>query len=342
MPATDLNDLIEPTVFSQYVSEFSTKKNRLYQSNVIMQTEEMNERASQKSNLVNIPFFKPLSRGDLDGGFASQVHQTNTNINLEKIDAGKIQALKHRRSHAWGAEDLAGTITGSDPMRNIAQKVAGFWDHEVQLAVLMVLRALFKASGPLGANQDDPHILDVATEDGTAENDVKIQAKHFIQATAMIGDAWPQITTIAAHSHTVKTMREQDILDDTVQKSEQEDGFDSYQGREILEDDSLPVEVGQDADNAHDIYWTFLLGEGAFAYGEGSPKTPTETQRQARENGGQDELVNRKHFIAHPNGLSYTDTISGDTPTQSELETAGDWSLEYGHKNVPIVAIRHN
>lgn len=342
MPATDLNDLIEPTVFSEYVQEESTKKNRLYQSGVIMNTDEMDRRASQKGNLIHVPFYKPLSRGDLNNGFASEGHETNSDIGLEKIDAAELQALKHRRANAWGAEDLAATITGSDPMRAIADDVAEFWDNEVQLAALMILNGLFKDSGPLGANASDPHIIDVATPDGSSDADVHIQAKHFIQATALIGDSWEDITTIAAHSHTVKTMREQDILDDTTPKSQQEDGFDTYQGREIIEDDSLPVDIGTDSTNQHDVYTTYLMGEGAFAYGEGSPKVPTETQREARTNGGQDELINRKHFVVHPNGLSYTDTISGDTPDQSELETAADWSLEYDHKNVPLVAIRHN
>ena len=66
-------------------------------------------------------------------------------------------------------------------------------------------------------------------------------------------------------------------------------------------DDGCPVTSGG-------VYTTYLFGNGAVAYGNGSPTgfVSTEVDRDKQTGGGIDYLINRKAFILHPRGIAYT------------------------------------
>jgi len=113
--------------------------------------------------------------------------------------------------------------------------------------------------------------------------------------------------------------------------------FDIYQGRRVTVDDGCPV-----ADN---VYTTYLFGNGAVAYGNGSPvgHVATEVDRDKQTGGGVDYLINRKAFILHPRGIAYTGTKREhvETPTRAELAMAENWNPVYEPKQLRIVAIKH-
>jgi len=113
--------------------------------------------------------------------------------------------------------------------------------------------------------------------------------------------------------------------------------FDIYQGRRVTVDDGCPV-----ADN---VYTTYLFGNGAVAYGNGSPvgHVATEVDRDKQTGGGVDYLINRKAFILHPRGIAYTGAKREhvETPTRAELAMAENWKPVYEPKQLRIVAIKH-
>jgi len=346
MAVTQLGDVIEPSVFQPYMIEQSAEMSRLFRSGAVQQTDEFDEMTSQKGKYLELPFFKDLGRGDQSGGFASQAHTDDTDLTINARSTGKQRAVKHRRADAWGSADLVESVIDEDPLADVANRIGEYWANEIDLAGLFELNALFKSSGPLGSNATDPHYVSVGAEDGTTDSEVTVDGssgngKPLLDAMNTLGDRWGQIVAIAMHSKSFKDLQLANLID-FEPLSEQEIEIPRFMGRDVIVDDNMPFTAGTDSTDPHDRYTTYLFGQGAFAYGEGAPQVPFETERDATSNGGQEKVVSRRHFALHPNGIKFSASISGDTPTQSELETASNYSLEYDHKNVAISAVEHN
>ena len=113
--------------------------------------------------------------------------------------------------------------------------------------------------------------------------------------------------------------------------------FDTYQGKRVIIDDGCPVENG--------VYTTYLFGEGAIALGNGSPVgfVATEMDRDKKKGSGIDYLINRKTYIMHPRGVSFTNMEVEKTEGPSRLELANpkNWKPIYEPKQIRIVAFKH-
>ncbi len=108
-------------------------------------------------------------------------------------------------------------------------------------------------------------------------------------------------------------------------------------GKRIIVDDAIEALSG-------DIYNTYLFGPAAIGWSEGSPKVPTETERNALTHGGQEYLVSRRHFVMHPRGVRWTPSAgvpNKETPSDAELKEVGNWTQVYQSKNIRIVRFRH-
>lgn len=99
---------------------------------------------------------------------------------------------------------------------------------------------------------------------------------------------------------------------------------------------------------AYKKYTTYVLGDGAIEYTNCGAKTPYETERDPKKNGGQDTLYSRQRKIFSPYGISWVDS-SIISPTDAQLETGSKWSLAntnvsnttdyFPHKSIPIARV---
>lgn len=122
----------------------------------------------------------------------------------------------------------------------------------------------------------------------------------------------------------------------------------TWNGRLVVIDDSLPVEVKHVGDTGGDVslYTTYILGEGAIGFEDVGAKVPYEMVRDAKTRGGEDTLISRKRHAVSVAGISYTKASQAtNSPTNAELETGKNWSLVASdtktieHKAVPIARI---
>ena len=177
------------------------------------------------------------------------------------------------------------------------------------------------------------HILDLTT--GKTDAAKQISASAFIDACQLLGDAQAQLSGVAMHSATKSYLKKMNLIDTERDSTDVE--FDTYQGRRVTVDDGCPVADG--------VYTTYLFGNGAVAYGNGSPTgfVSTEVDRDKQTGGGIDYLINRKAFILHPRGIAYTGAIRDhvETPLRTELAMAENWKPVYEPKQLRIVAIKH-
>ena len=132
-------------------------------------------------------------------------------------------------------------------------------------------------------------------------------------------------------------------------------GLGTWNGRLVVIDDSMPVEVvpavtaseGVQAHDAYTKYTTYILGEGAIGFEPVGAKVPYEMVRDAKTKGGEDTLISRKRNAVSVAGISYTKAVqSTNSPTDTELKNGKNWSLvsngddkTIAHKAIPIARI---
>ena len=137
------------------------------------------------------------------------------------------------------------------------------------------------------------------------------------------------------HSATQAALKKQNLIE-TVQPSS-DVAFNVYQGKRVIVDDGCPVSNG--------VYTTYLFGDGAIALGNGSPVgfVPTETDRDKKYGSGTDYLINRKTYILHPRGVSWTNAKCAHTegPSRTEFADPSNWKPVYEPKQIRIVEFKH-
>lgn len=326
MPTT-LQDIIVPELFTPYTVQKTMELSALFTSGIVAHSPEFDRLASEAAPLHNMPFFEDLA------GDSENVIEGN-DLTAAKITSKADVSTTIRRAKAWAATDLSAALAGKDPMAAIGSLVAGFWARDMQKELINTLNGVFgsyTAEGETVTPLAD-HILDISGGTGDA---AKISASAFIDACQLLGDAQGQLTAVAMHSATKAYLKKQNLIQTERDSTDVE--FDVYQGRRVIVDDGCPV--------ANGVYTTYLFGQGAVAYGNGSPVgfVPTEIDRDKRKGSGVDYLINRKTFILHPRGIKFTNAVRANTETVSraELANAKNWERVYEPKAIRMVCFKH-
>jgi len=329
MAKTLVSDIIVPSVFAPYSLERTTSLSEIIQSGIAAGDAEMDRLAKGPGKTVDLPFWK-----DLTG--ASEVLSDAGSMTLTAITTGQDTASVHNRGKAWGANLLAKLLAGDDPMRQIADLVAGFWARDLQAILLKILEGLYDATaGVLKTTHRVDIYSDVAA--GSITDAMRLTGDTFVDATVKLGDAGQNLVACAMHSDVEGFLRKRDLIDflpDSLGKLV----IRSFQGRRVVIDDNCPKTAGVNSYS----YLTYLFGPGAFALGNGA-LDPNEAVEVGRDILASDDiLANRKRFILHPRGVRFIGAAAGASPTNTELATATNWSKVYSDKNIRVVAVKHN
>lgn len=330
MAITKIADVIVPELFNKYTVNRTMELSALYQSGVITNSPEFDRLASEAARTHNMPFFE-----DLQG--ESEATLEDVKMTPKKITSNKDVSTTILRQNMWSATNLSAALAGSDPMAAIGDLVAGYWARDMQKELIALLAGVFGTipaeDGGTAETRMRDHILDLSS--GKSEAAKIISASAFIDACQLLGDAQSQLTCVAMHSATKSYLKKQNLIE--TQRDSTDVEFDTYQGRRVVIDDGCPV--------ADSIYTTYLFGNGAVAYGNGSPEghVATEVDRDKQTGGGIDYLINRRAFILHPRGIAYTGAVREhvEIPLRSELADPKNWKPVYEPKQLRIVVIKH-
>ncbi len=334
MAITKIADVIVPELFNGYVINRTMELSELFKSGIVTNSPEFDKLASEAARTHNMPFFE-----DLQG--ESEATLEDVKMTPKKITSNKDVSTTILRQNMWSATNLSAALAGSDPMAAIGNLVAGYWARDMQKELIALLAGVFGTipaeTGESGSTTAQTrmadHILDISSSKSGAAK--VIGASAFIDACQLLGDAQSQLTSVAMHSATKSCLKKQNLIE--TQRDSTDVEFDTYQGRRVIVDDGCPVENG--------IYTTYLFGNGAVAYGNGSPEghVATEVDRDKQTGGGIDYLINRRAFILHPRGIAYTSAVREhvETPLRSELSNPKNWKPVYEPKQLRIVVIKH-
>lgn len=317
MAKTVIADVIVPEVFNPYVIERTAELSAFYQSGIIARNPELDRLASSGGKLINMPFWEDLTGDD-------EVLSDTDALTVGKITAAQDVAALLTRGRAWSVNDLAKALSGDDPMAAIGDLVAAYWARRFQVILIKTLDGIFGNT----ATGMDTNKHDISSQDGDA---AVIDAKTAVDAIYKLGDNADKLTGFAMHSATVAKLAKDDLIE-TIPPSEGKSTVRTFLGKPVVVDDSLPV--------SGNVYTTYIFGAGAFGWGEGGAPVPTETARDALA--GDDILIHRRHFILHPRGVAFQNaSVTGATPSNTELANYLNWKRVYESKNVRIVQFKH-
>ena len=318
--ATTLQDIINPTaLFENYVVNRTSELSAIFQSGIITRDSKFDQLASEAAQVHNMPFFT-----DLNGDSEDIVE--GTSLTEAKIGSKMDTSTTIRRAKMWGATDLSAQLAGTDPMSAIGDLVAGFWARDHQKELLNILDGVFAATSM------SDHVLDISGKTGKA---AAFSGEAFIDAMQLMGDARNSLTAVVMHSATKSYLDKLNLIQ-TIRQSDAV-SFDTYMGRRVIVDDGCPAAGGS--------YTTYLFGEGAIAYGVGSPVglVPVEVDRDKRKGSGVNYLISRKAFIMHPRGVAWKNKTRAhaESVSRTELKDAGNWERVYEPKQIRIVKFVH-
>lgn len=320
MAATKLADVIVPEVFNPYVISRTAELSAFWQSGIVGELPEVGALMGG-GKTVNMPFWQDLSGAD-------EVIDDTTDLTVNKITSSQDEAAVLIRGKAWGASDLSAMLAGSDPMMAIGDLVAGYWARRMQATLISTLKGAMASTNSPSMASNTKNITSLSPSTARV-----FDAEAFLDACQVLGDAQQSLAGVACHSATLNLMLKDDLID-FVKPSDGSADIPTYLGKRVVVDDSMPVSSGN--------YTTYIFGPGAIGYAEGTPKTPTEVERQALTGGGTDILVNRRKFVLHPRGIRWSGAPgSAPTPTNTDLETANKWTKVWETKQIRIVRFIH-
>ena len=335
MAKTAVADIIIPTEFEKYAIERTAELAAFGQCGIVESAPEFDEIASEGGREVKMPFWKDLTA-------TRQLLSDSASLTVNKITSDQDIARIHNDAQVWSVNHLAKVISGDDPMQAIVDLVAEYWARTDEGLIVSCLKGMF-AAGSMSGNLLAIHSESIAAQTSST----RLNGATFVDACAKLGDRADRLTAVAMHSTTEAALRKLDLID-FIPDSEGKALLRTFQGRRVVVDDNLPTRAGT-TDGT--VYTSYLFGQGSFAKGSckldskplqgGFGTEGVELARVALDS--DTVLINRRRYILHPRGVKFTSaSVAGDSPTNTELETASNWTRVWENKNVRIVAVTHN
>ena len=322
MATTKITDVIVPEVYNPYVTQRTVELSKIIDSGIATRDPDLRfpnvSTRVKGGKTIHVPFWKSIVGATAD----DELLDDTAALSISNIEAGESVAAVHMRGKAWGANDLVGYFTGSDPMLAIADMNAAYWANAFQHVLVKTLEGITDASaGALKA-----HVHDISGGTGAA---AVLSSEAMVDAIYLMGDHASELAGIVLHSQAMAKLVKLNLID-TIRDADNNIEYELYMGKRVIVDDTLVAK-----DGAYPIYF---FGQGAVAFNEDTDGIEiTETDRDKL--GGNDVLISRRAFVMHPRGLKWVGKAAKTTPSNAELATAANWELADDPKNVPITKL---
>lgn len=339
MARTQLSDVWVPETFASYQIEDPIVKTELISSGIMVTNAELNDLASGPGFITTLPFWKQID-SSIEPNYSNDVYTDEAEP--QKVETAEQVARVAHLNEGFSAADLVTPLSGKDPLKFVAAHVDQYWREQAQKRLIATAIGVYNDN--VASNGGDMRI-DLSSANNTVADSNRFGSTAFINAALTMGDAMKKVTGMAVHSMIYGKM----LKDDEIEFIKDSTGsleIPTYKGKVVLVDDGMPI-VGGDGTTVAFKYLTILFGQGAFGYGSGAARVPSEYERSAaRGNGGGFEtLWSRKVWVMHPLGYKFTSTTitgPGMAPTWADLKLATNWERVVSRKNVPLAFLITN
>jgi hypothetical protein len=291
----------------------------------------------------NAPFLRDPNHND-----EPQVEGTAPTLN--NIPSGNQKCPILNRVSATGTEALAAAVSGADPLRQILATSAGLRDRQRNRCVLNILRGVFGFSTAPAATTAAlyQNRLDAFSETGASPtSDKLIDNAKLIAAVHQLGEEVETFNAtggaIVMHSTIAAALQVQDQIT-YVRNSEGTIVYAVWKGVKVFMSDLL----SRAGTTSGTVYDTYILGPGSIGMGDkpqsaqvGDAASLLLDTTQIAIN--RVSLYDRTRFVAHVMGTKWKGTPAGQSATNAELATVGNWELAYSSaKLAGAVCLRTN
>lgn len=304
-------------VFEKYLKTLpSTKENGLINGAIFKNVSKYGAKLSEQTGGYFIT--EPI-KGRIGGEAVN--YDGATNITTNERDTYFQTKIAIGRANAWGEDDFASDVTGTNFMAE-AQEVKDYWDGVKQGLVLSMLKGIFGMADASNDNFATKHTYEV--EGNLSADDCNKASQK------ALGDKKDNLKVMVMHSAVSTNLEGLQLIN--FLKYTDKDGIErdltigQYNGKLVIVDDEMPVEVEGEGDEAVTKYTTYMFSEGFFEFEEVGVKTPSELARNATERGGHTDLVSRVRYVIVPQYISYK-SKTAVSPTNAQLETGSNWEV---------------
>lgn len=339
MAATTIANLWVPEIWIRGIDEATRSRPALLSSGAFVQSPILDEIANGGGISATLPFFKDIT----DTAEGIQVEATTPTIN--NITGATNVCPVLNRVAAFGAEALAGAVSASDPVGAITGQLGMNRQKRIQSTTVAVLRGLFGfSSAPAGGGILAANRYDAFSETGASPtSDKLIDGTKFNAAAALLGENQDLLAGGAILTH--PAIRAALLSQDANSFERVSVGaftLERYKGIPIFIANGLSRAGG----TSGTVFDTYLCGSGAIGYGA-KPQTPGigVSSLQVKEDAAPNTtfLFDRTRYLVHVNGTKWTGSPAGQSATNAELQTLGNWTLAYATADrIPVVCIRTN
>lgn len=339
MALTRLSDIIEPSVFADYLSQNSMTKTAFWDGGVIASNPMLVQKCQTGGKIIDVPFWKDLA--DNDPNLSNDDPASNSTP--DKITAGDQIARIAYLNKSWSQADLASEVAGSNALTRIAERIDAYWMRAMQRRLVATIQGLYADN--VASNSGDMVFNAARTTSGSAAASNGFTRTNFTSAAFTLGDAFENTGVIAVHSVVYKRMVDNDDID-FIPDSQGNLVIPTFLGKRIVVDDGMPAELN--ATSGLIEYVSVLFGAGAIGYGESapviSPAVEVDRTPEGGNGGGIETLYSRKNAILHPYGYKFTSSsVAGTSPSIAELKDAANWQRVFDErKQVPLAFLRTN
>lgn len=338
---TTVANLWTPSVWVPGLAERLTKRKSLINSGILIGDEKFDAVANGPGTKAEIPFLK-------EPDIADEIQAENSDITINNLVAGsQICAILNRRL-GIGVTGLSRAVTGTeDPVSAALNFITDIRLRNRQATLLSQLRGVFgNAAGPgAGAAAFLALRRDIFSETGASPTAEKLfSSDEFIKTTGLFGETKDDLTgfRITCHSDIGTAMLLQDDIT-VVADSMGKPVVTHYKGAQVFYSDLLV----RNGTTSGKVYDTYIFKPGSVAYGEkpqsseiGEVATFYKIEDALKNNVGFADLT---RFVMHPQGAKWVGTPAGQSATNAELATEGNWQLALADvKNVRMACLRTN
>lgn len=344
---TSISNLWVPEIWIRGTNEKAATLPALISSPAVVRSPEFDALAAGGGTSVQVPYFRDIS----DQADAPQVE--NTQPTRQAIGSGKQIAPILNREYANDCTALANQVSqvpgspNQSPVEAMVSQLALGRQKRRQSVMVSILRGIFGFSNaPAGAGAMSAVRNDIFLEAGASPAAGQlVSANAIIDTIALLGE----LSDVAAggfilmHPTIRAALLKQDQISFEHASAQEGIKLETYKGLRVFVSSILRRAGG----TSGFVYDTYIGSPGVFAWGE-KPQVAQKVDVASLSywadfQKNNEEIYDRSRFIIHPNGLRWTGTPAGQSATNAELATAGNWSLDYASADrVGIVSLRSN
>jgi hypothetical protein len=330
LAVTNVGNLWSPDIWIRAAAEPVVGRLMLLNSGIVATSPALTEVATGGGTKANLPRFR-------EPNVADEIQVASTGPTKNNITASTMVAPILNRVLALGTDALAGAVSDSDPIGYIGQVIGINRLRNREVTLLSTLRGFFHTAA--AANSEDNFVEVVGNQ--TASH--LIDSIMINKAVAALGENVATLTqgAMVVHSTIHQALLNQDSIE-FIRDSQGVIVMQTYKGIPLFINDLLV----RDGTTSGKVFESYVFARGSVGFGE-KPQSNVigdvaSLTRDEDAHTNDVVLYDRTRVVMHPSGGIWGGTPSGNSATNAELATGGNWTLAGDIRNTGIVRIRTN